>query len=100
MIPDGSSMMRADGPSLRPTTYLGTCAMSASTMLPGTRVGKYLIQAHLATGGMGTVYRAMDEALGRVVALKVLTPELSSNPILVERFRREARAAARLQHKN
>src|SRR5205823_1916280 len=97
----GSSKMRADGPSLPPTaTPLGTCAMSASTMLPGRRVGKYTIVAHLATGGMGTVYRAKDESLGRTVAIKILTPELSSNPILVERFKREARAAARLQHRN
>jgi serine/threonine protein kinase len=74
--------------------------MQPSTALPGDRIGKYTILAHVATGGMGSVYRARDEDLGRVVALKILTPELSGNPILVERFKREARAAARLHHKN
>ena len=49
---------------------------------------------------MGHVYRARDEQLGRIVALKILSPELSRNPILVERFRREARHAACLTHKN
>lgn len=68
--------------------------------MPGATIGKYRILAHIATGGMGTVYQARDEELGRIVALKVLTPELSNNPILVDRFKREARAAARLQHKN
>src|SRR3954447_9710390 len=74
--------------------------MSSSTSPPGALIGKYRILAHVATGGMGTVYRARDEELGRIVALKVLEPRLSGNPILVERFKREARAAARLQHKN
>lgn len=74
--------------------------MSSSTSLPGATIGKYRILAHIATGGMGTVYQARDEELGRIVALKVLTPELSNNPILVDRFKREARAAARLKHKN
>ena len=49
---------------------------------------------------MGLVYKAKDEQLGRIVALKILAPELSRNPILVERFRREARHAASLTHKN
>jgi serine/threonine-protein kinase len=74
--------------------------MSSSTSQPGARIGKYRILAHVATGGMGTVYRARDEELGRIVALKVLAPELSNNPILVTRFKREARAAGRLTHKN
>jgi serine/threonine protein kinase len=74
--------------------------MSTSTSLPGARIGKYRIVAHIATGGMGTVYKARDEELQRMVALKVLSPELANNPILVERFRREAIHAARLTHRN
>jgi serine/threonine protein kinase len=74
--------------------------MSFSTLAPGDRIGKYRIVAHIATGGMGTVYKARDETLSRLVALKVLAPELADNPILVERFRREAVHAARLTHKN
>ncbi len=74
--------------------------MSTSTSLPGARVGKYRILTLIATGGMGTVYKARDEELQRTVALKVLSPELARNEILVERFRREARHAARLTHRN
>jgi serine/threonine protein kinase len=67
---------------------------------PGDRIGKYRILSHVATGGMGTVYKALDEQLDRLVALKVLSPEMLGNSILVERFRREARHAARLNHRN
>jgi serine/threonine-protein kinase len=74
--------------------------MSSQPLTPGTRVGRYEVVAHLATGGMGEVYRARDVQLGREVALKVLPDHLAENPSSVERFRREARAAARLSHKN
>jgi serine/threonine protein kinase len=74
--------------------------MSSSTKLPATRIGKYLIIQHIATGGMGTVFKAQDTEHQRVVALKVLAPEFAENPVLVERFHREAKHAARLSHKN
>lgn len=74
--------------------------MRSSTSLPGASIGKYRLIRHIADGGMGSVFRARDEQTGTVVAIKILSPELSSNPILVERFRREAIHAARLQHKN
>lgn len=73
--------------------------MASSTSLPGARIGKYLLLTHIATGGMGSVYKARDEQLGRIVALKVLDPNLAKNPTLVERFKREAKHASRLQHK-
>ncbi len=72
----------------------------ANQLEPGASLGKYRILSHVATGGMGTVYKALDEALDRVVALKVLSPEMTANPILLERFHREARHAARLNHRN
>src|SRR5436190_1266884 len=74
--------------------------MSSEQPTEGTRLGKYQILSHVATGGMGTVFRARDEELGRTVALKVLAPEMAERPIIVERFKREARHAARLSHKN
>src|SRR5947209_12659952 len=64
------------------------------------RIGKYEVLAHIASGGMGAVYRARDRETGREVALKVLTPEMAAKPAMLERFRREARHAARLRHEN
>ena len=74
--------------------------MSTSPLPPGSRIGKYEIVAHIATGGMGAVYKARDAKLRRIVALKLLPPDMAQNPVLVERFRREAGHAARLSHKN
>ena len=74
--------------------------MPSQPLNPGTRVGRYEVVAHLATGGMGEVYKARDTDLDREVALKVLPAHQTANPAALERFRREARAAARLSHKN
>src|SRR5665213_3528311 len=67
---------------------------------PAARIGKYEVLCHVATGGMGAVYKAIDADLNRIVALKVLADRLVDNPAAVERFRREARNAARLNHPN
>jgi serine/threonine-protein kinase len=74
--------------------------MQSHRSLPFLRIGKYRLVAHIATGGMGTVYKGVDEENRRLVALKVLPPEMAENPTLLERFRREAGYAAQLQHKN
>jgi serine/threonine-protein kinase len=74
--------------------------MTSQPLPPGTRVGRYEVVTHLASGGMGQVYRARDVELEREVALKVLPVNLAANAAAVERFRREARLAARLSHKN
>jgi eukaryotic-like serine/threonine-protein kinase len=62
--------------------------------------GRYELTHLIARGGMAQVYRAMDRQLERPVALKVLFPELSIDRTFVERFRREAQAAANLSHPN
>jgi len=62
--------------------------------------GRYQIEGHIARGGMAEVYLARDLLLDRPVALKVLFPEFSADRSFVERFRREARAAANLNHPN
>ena len=61
---------------------------------------RYQVTHLIARGGMAMVYRAQDVLLNRFVALKILYPELSADPLFVERFRREAQAAANLSHPN
>ena len=62
--------------------------------------GRYRLDARLASGGMGAVYTAHDERLGRKVAVKLLKDDLAHDVRFVERFRREARAVAALGHTN
>ncbi len=61
---------------------------------------RYQVTHLIARGGMALVYRAQDLLLNRPVALKILYPELSADSMFVERFRREAQAAANLSHPN
>jgi eukaryotic-like serine/threonine-protein kinase len=64
----------------------------------GARLGPYEILSALGAGGMGEVYRARDTRLGRSVALKVVKASGAGDPALLERFEREARAIAALDH--
>ncbi len=64
------------------------------------RFGRYQVLARLGKGGMGEVYQALQPGLGRLVAIKVLPPELQHDREFVERFNREAQALARLNHPN
>ncbi|WP_168210914.1 protein kinase domain-containing protein [Persicimonas caeni] len=66
---------------------------------PGDLIGgRFRILEHLGTGGFGTVYKALQENVGREVALKFLTPGVAEDPINVERFRREAYHVSQLRH--
>jgi beta-lactam-binding protein with PASTA domain/predicted Ser/Thr protein kinase len=62
--------------------------------------GRYRIEARIGAGGMAEVYRGIDPVLNRTVAIKVLLPQFARDTSFVERFRREAQAAARLNHPN
>ncbi|HUW31334.1 MAG TPA: protein kinase, partial [Planctomycetota bacterium] len=63
-----------------------------------TSIGGYELVEKLGRGGMGVVYKARQTAMDRIVALKLLKPSLSRNDVFVERFFREARTAAKLNH--
>ncbi len=65
---------------------------------PARRVGRYVVTGELGRGGMGVVYRAWDPQLQRAVAIKMILDVAAAGSRLVERFGREARAAAKLRH--
>ena len=67
-------------------------------ILSGQRLGPYEILSSIGAGGMGEVYRARDTRLDQIVAIKVLPPHLADSPELRERFEREARTIASLNH--
>lgn len=68
------------------------------TIAAGTKLGPYEILSAIGAGGMGEVYRARDTRLDRIVAVKVLPVHLADRPELRERFEREARTIASLNH--
>ena len=72
--------------------------MSQRDLAPGTMVGGYMIESLVGRGGMGVVYRARELDLDRVVALKVIAPDLVEDDAIRERFLTEARAAAAIEH--
>ncbi|MBI3876120.1 MAG: protein kinase [Verrucomicrobia bacterium] len=91
----------ADSPTLKPG---GTSAASDSTAPSVAEVAKLFPQLEiielLGAGGMGAVYKARQPQLDRIVALKIMRAEISRNPAFAERFAREARALAKLNHPN
>src|SRR6516164_5539157 len=74
--------------------------MTSPDLLRGSVLAGYRIEALLGRGGMGVVYRALDLALERAVALKLLAPELAGDRAFRERFLIESRLAASLDHPN
>ena len=67
---------------------------------PGQMLGSYTLISRIGAGGMGEVWRAEDTRLGRIVAIKILPPDIASNPEAIGRMRREARTVAQLNHTN
>ena len=68
--------------------------------LAGRRLGHFELIEAVGAGGMAAVLKARDLELGRVVALKILPPDMAADPENIVRFKQEARAAARLDHEN
>jgi serine/threonine protein kinase len=82
-------------------TLSGEFAPPASMLHPGTVLAqRYEILQQLGEGGMGAVYKARDRELGRVVALKLIRPELASNSTILQRFKQELILARQVTHKN
>ncbi len=62
--------------------------------------GRYVLDSLIASGGMGDVWRAQDTVLGRVVAVKIMRPDTSAEPVFAQRFHEEAQLTAGLSHHN
>ena len=82
------------------STSNGALPQSSPTELAGEVLGNYLLMEPVGAGGMGRVYKARHRLMNRLVALKVLAPELLRSAAAKARFRREVETAARLTHPN
>jgi serine/threonine protein kinase len=104
LLPPGQVVPGAAAPAGRATymTYRGAAPTAADHAAPARTelIGDFELLEPLGEGGMGVVYRARQRALDRQVALKVLTPKSATTPEAAERFAREARAAAAVNHPN
>ena len=90
----------ATSADLRQTLFPPAGDSDGAPALRGSRLDYFTIEERIGHGGMGAVFRAVDERLQRVVALKVLSPAGGRDRASVLRFRNEARSAARLDHEN
>ena len=96
----GSCVLRVAGADRAPAPAPTLGAASGDERLVGSVIAEHRILGVVARGGMGVVYRAQHLRLGRVVALKVLPPEMAAMPGFQERFASEARLASAIDHPN
>jgi len=97
---DFDATPRADSRGAPAQSSAGRADTPVVGLEPNLQVGDFRLERRLGTGGMGIVYQAMQVSLNRRVALKVLPVGLAGGPSAIERFQREARAAAKLRHPN
>jgi hypothetical protein len=101
-LPTGSAPTALAGHAATSSPAAARAGMSIPSTGPTAEqapaAGRYIVEAELGQGGMGSVYRARDRVLGRSVALKQLFPELVANRELARRFEQEARVLAQLAH--
>ena len=109
LVPESGS---ADAPTMVPLSPSGAGqtgagvsstgdAWAAASLQPGAILGgRYEILQALGEGGMGTVYKARDRELDRLVALKVIRPDLARNPAIIQRFKQELILARQVTHRN
>ena len=102
--PSAASRSDSDGTAIsagRPTPPVMASSMEEiGRALEGHSLGPYLLEQFVGGGGMGAVFRAIDTTLNRVVAVKVLSRQHSSDVDMLRRFKNEAQLAARLDHEN
>lgn len=99
--PSSFAVTSAEGVGASPAPISDTALHLAQLFPPGTVLGsRYEILRVLGEGGMGAVYQARDKELDRLIALKVIRPELAGNPAILQRFKQELILARHITHKN
>ena len=83
----------------QPTPHLSAATPPLPDTLIGQKVGEYVIEAPIAAGGMGIVYRAVHPLIGRRVAIKVVRPEMMEDKDQADRFLKEAQALSAIKHR-
>ena len=99
--PDATISDSLAGMSRTTASRISNIYMQATLLQPGDLIGaRYEILQLLGEGGMGAVYKALDREVERTVALKLIRPELASNPAILARFKQELLTAHQVTHKN
>src|SRR5262245_1306361 len=98
--PDTQATIITRTPVLAQYPLAGMHPRDLGRLLEGQRLGHFDLQEYVGGGGMGAVFKALDTMLNRIVAVKVLSQEQSSDEETLRRFQNEAQSAARLDHEN